>query len=176
MTVSLFINPLALLTIKGGSGGAVTTIVTEYRLKRPTDDAAFMVEVERLGTQETEDLLRQSVQDYRRYHLLSPNNEEGLSAADIESMRVKAGLGWNTLGAAFSDRPECTEGWLRDPNTLNEDIIQSVFRWRDQITWPAGFGADLTTSFTFDNVDRCRARLEGIARDGRIWLFVKVIR
>jgi hypothetical protein len=148
--------------------------VTEYRRKRDSDNAPYTVEIERVGNPEMEDLLRQSVVDYRRYHLLDQNDSEELGGGEVEQLRVKAKQGWDTLFAAFEGRDGCTEVLFKNAHMSTEELTRMVFEWKDQIIWPEGFDTR-TTILTADNVDDCTGQLaESLLK--WMWPFIKVVR
>jgi len=128
--------------------------VTEYRRKRDSDNDSYSVEIERVGNQEMEDLLRQSVVDYRRYHLLDRNGNERLSDGEEEQLRLKAKQAWDTLIAAFEGRDGCTEVLFQNARMSTDELTRMVLEWKDQIIWPRGFDTR-TTILTADNVDDC---------------------
>lgn len=148
--------------------------MTEYRRKRDSDNAPFTVEIERSGTSEMEDLLRQSVVDYRRYHLLDQNDNEAPSAGEVEELRVKARQAWETLFAAFDRHDECSEVVFRTENRSTEELTRMVLEWKDQIVWPRGFVAH-TTVLNADNVESCSNLLEESWLKW-MWPFIKVVR
>jgi hypothetical protein len=146
--------------------------VTEYRRKRGSDNAPYTVEIERVGNPEMEDLLRQSVVDYRRYHLL--DGSDGLSGGEVEQLRMKAKQAWDTLIAAFEGHDGCTEVLFQNARMSTEELTRLVLEWKDQIIWPEGFDAR-TTILTADNVDDCGTRLaESLLK--WMWPFIKVVR
>ena len=127
-----------------------------------------------MGNPEMEDLLRQSVVDYRRYHLLDRNDSEGLSGSEVEQLRVKAKQAWDTLVAAFGGRDECTEVLFQNARMSTDELTRMVLEWKDQIIWPGGFDTR-TTVRTADNVDDC---VDLLAESLLIWMwpFIKVVR
>jgi hypothetical protein len=148
--------------------------VTEYRRKRDSDNAPYTVEVERLEVPEMEDLLRQSVVDYRRYHLLDQNGDEVPSAGEVEQLRVKAVQAWETLSAAFGSRDGCTEVLFQNAHMSTDELTRMVLEWKDQIVWPEGFEHS-TTILPADNVDQC-AGLLAESWLKWMWPFIKVVR
>ncbi|KAF4625419.1 hypothetical protein G7Y89_g12745 [Cudoniella acicularis] len=157
-----------------GNGRATTSVVTEYRKKRDTDNVDYTVEIERLGNREMDDLLRQSVLDYRRYHLRDQSDAEESESAEVEQLRLKAKLAWDTLTAVFSDRDECTEVRFQNAGIPTEEITRMVLGWKDRIIWPAAFNAS-TAVLTVDNAPDCADRIEEIMGEW-MWPFIKVAR
>ncbi|KAH8590098.1 hypothetical protein B0O99DRAFT_635601 [Bisporella sp. PMI_857] len=157
-----------------GTGSACTTIVTEYRKKRESDTAAYTVEIERIGNPEMEGLLQQSVLDYRRYHLLDRDDPEGPDKTEIEQLRVKAELAWNTLIAAFVDRDGCTEVLFQNTGISTDEITQMVLGWKNQIIWPAGLDSSAAI-LTADSAPDCADQIEKLLKK-LMWPFIKVVR
>jgi hypothetical protein len=147
--------------------------VTEYRKKRESDNAAYTVEIERMGEREIDDLLRQSVVNYRRYHLRDQNNSEGSEPGEVEHMRNQAKVAWDTLIAAFENQA-CTEVLFQNPGISTEEIIRMVLGWKDQIRWPAGFNAGVAV-LPADIAGDCVNQLDRFWSPW-MWPFIKVIR
>jgi hypothetical protein len=147
--------------------------VTEYRKKRESDNAAYTVEIECMGDREMEDLLQQSVVDYRRYHLLDQNDNEGPDSSEVEQLRVKAKLAWDHLTAAFEGRDGCTEVLFQNAGVSTDEITRMVLGWKEQIVWPAGFNTRAAI-LTADNVPDCVARIEEFLK-AWMWPFIKVV-
>jgi len=124
--------------------------------------------------QEIEGLLRQSVTDYRRYHLLGQNGSERSSSDEEEHLQVKAKLAWDTLVAAFGHHEGCTEILFKNAGIPNEELTSMVLGWQNEIIWPAGFHTSATLR-TADNVSDCVARI-GEFLEERLWPFIKVVR
>ncbi|RDL41569.1 uncharacterized protein BP5553_01548 [Venustampulla echinocandica] len=153
-----------------GAGSACTTVVTEYRKKRETDAAAYTAEIECMNDGEIEDLLRQCVVDYRRYHLLEPGSVDGPVE---EQLRRKAQVAWNILETAFGDRPPFQIRFQsRDVDI--DDIHRVVLGWKNEIVWPANFNTQRIV-ITTANGDDCVLQINRYS-GGRIWPFIKVVR
>jgi len=127
-----------------------------------------------MEAQEIEDLLRQSVIDYRRYHLVDQNDIERPDSVEEEHLQVKAKLSWDTLIAVFADRDGCTEVLFKNAAIPTDEITRLVLGWKDEIAWPAGFDTSATLR-TADNVSDCVARIEEFLEE-RLWPFIKVVR
>ena len=126
-----------------------------------------------MGDRQIDDLLRQSVLNYRRYHLRDQNDDEGAESGEVEQLRKQAEVAWDTLTAAFEDHG-CTEVFFRSPGNSTEEIIRMVLNWKDQIRWPAGFNAHVAI-LTAGNVKNCTDQIERFW--GRwMWPFIKVVR
>lgn len=148
--------------------------MTEYRRKRDSDNAAYTVEIECMRNPEMEDLLRQSVIDYRRYHLLAQDDGERPSSTEVEQLRLKANVAWDTITAAFGGRDGCSEVLFQNAGISTDDITRMVLEWKAQIIWPEGFdtrAAVLTAGNVPDCVDRIDESLVAW-----MWPFVKVVR
>lgn len=145
-------------------------MVTEYRKKRETDVATYTAEIECTSNDEIEDLLRQSVVDYRRYHLLDP---EIIDGPEEERLRRKAQVAWNTLEAAFKDqRP--SEALFQNPDVDIDFLHQTVLGWKNEIAWPASFNTQRTVITTANDKD-CSNQISQFLSAG-LWPFVKVVR
>lgn len=121
---------------------------------------------------EIEDLLQQSVVDYRQYHLRDPDHP--LPSSEEEILQKKAKVAWDTLRAAFGNTPGCTEVRFQDQAISLEYIQREVRAWKDGIHWPVGFnspGVLIHSAVPEDCVRRIDTFLSG-----RIWPFVKVVR
>jgi len=127
-----------------------------------------------MGNPEIDDLLRQSVLDYRRYHLRDQNDDEGAESGEVEQQRKQAGVAWDTLTAAFENRG-CTEALFQNALISTEEIIRRVFDWRDDITWPAGFNTTNVAILTAGIVGDCTIQIENFWRQW-MWPFIKVVR
>ncbi len=127
-----------------------------------------------MENREMEDLLQQCVVDYRRYHLLDSSDNEQPDSDEVEKIRMKAKLAWDTLIAVFEGHDECTETLFQDADISTDEITRRVFRWKDGIILPAGFNTR-TAVRTADNVPDCVAQIEEIL-EAWLWPFVKVVR
>jgi len=148
--------------------------VTEYRRKRDSDNAAYTVEIECMGNREIQDLLLQSIVDYRRYHLLDRNHSEGPDSEEIGQLQEKAKVAWDILVAAFEDRDGCTEVLFQNAGISTDEVTRMVLGWKDQIIWPAGFNTRAAV-LTADNVPDCVTRIEDFL-GAWMWPFIKVVR
>ncbi|CAG8958124.1 hypothetical protein HYFRA_00000470 [Hymenoscyphus fraxineus] len=157
----------------GGMGHACTAAVTEYRNKRESDTSNFTFEVECMGNLEMEDLLRQSVLDYVRYHLLETTDERP-DSSEMDRLKKKADTAWGILSGAFENLEECQESFFQDRDRNTDDLIRTVLDWRGERQWPRGFNEN-TVVHTADNEEDCtRWRDEFLV--SWIWPFIKVIR
>jgi hypothetical protein len=148
--------------------------VTEYRRKRDSDNAAYTVEIECMGNPEMEDLLRQSVVDYRRYHLLDQNDSEIPNSTEVEQLRLKANVAWDTITAAFERHDGCSEVLFQNAGISTDEITQTVLEWKSQIIWPEGFDTRAAV-LRAGNVPDCVGRIEESLL-AWMWPFVKVVR
>lgn len=155
-------------------GHACTAAVTEYRSKRETDTANYTFEVECMGKPEMEDLLRQSVLDYRRYHLLDQTNDERPASTEIARLKKKANMAWGILSGAFEDLPECRQPFFQSRDRTTDDLVRTVLEWRERRRWPRGFDAN-TIVHNADTEDDCVRWRDGFLVNW-IWPFIKVIR
>lgn len=162
------------LTRQGSAGLACTSCVTEFRARRPSDSSPYTVEIERMGTNDIENLLQESLIDYRRYHLLDKNRSD-IDNAEIEVLRNKANVAWGLLGAAFVDVEDCTEEFLRREGEQRTEILRELIRgWTERIAWPANLRNGRAAVYRFENDDEWAKCQDAFNKN--IWLFVKVIR
>ncbi|RFU26950.1 hypothetical protein B7463_g9389, partial [Scytalidium lignicola] len=171
---SSLINSLldAKLAKTGGTGSACTTVATEYRKKRESDSALYTIEIECMNSDEIEDLLRQSVIDYRRYHV-QERESETTDHTQEEQLQIKAKVAWDTLKAAFEDRDGCTEILFQNPNVSTDELQDQVLRWKEDIVWPAGFNAQMTV-LEAEEAENCVNQIDQFLRQ-RIWPFIKLV-
>jgi hypothetical protein len=160
--------------LQANSGEFGTSTVTEYRKKRDNDHAVYTIEIERMRDREMDDLLRQSVVDYRRFHLRDHNDDPQSETADIESLRQKAKEAWDTISAAFGDQQECTERFLKDAGLLTDEITRRVFEWKDQIRWSRDFSTGVAIR-TAESEDDCEEELQRLL-EAWMWPFIKATR
>ncbi|KAH8653995.1 hypothetical protein BGZ60DRAFT_159006 [Tricladium varicosporioides] len=158
-----------------GNGSACTTVVTEYRQKRPCDTAPFTIEVQCMEDQEIQDLLQQCIVDYRRYHLLDRSGIEAPERSEIERLGAKAKLAWDTILAAFGDYNECCEERFQDPHNETDAIILMVLGWKDQIPWSQNGLHNRITSLTATEEKQCSIQIEECLKSLK-WPFIKVVR
>ncbi|OBT77048.1 hypothetical protein VF21_02905 [Pseudogymnoascus sp. 05NY08] len=123
----------------GADGTACTSAATEYRKKRTSDPDVYNVEIECMNDGEIDGLLRQSVVDYRQYHLRDLDHP--LANSEEEILQKKAKVAWDTLTAAFGNTPGCTEVRFQDRAISIDYIQREVCAWKDGIQWPVGFNA-----------------------------------
>lgn len=126
-----------------------------------------------MGDREIDDLLRQSVLNYRRYHLRDQNDDEGAEGGEIEQQRKQASVAWETLTAAFENRG-CTEALFRNAEVSTEEIISIVLGWKDDIRWPASFNTHVAI-LTAGTVGDCTIQIDNFWRQW-MWPFIKVVR
>jgi hypothetical protein len=118
-----------------------------------------------------DDLLRQYVVDYRRYHLRSSDT---LDSLEESRLREQANVAWHTLKALFEDNPDCTEVVLGNPNVDTDEIQRQVFRWKEETVWPARFHNEVTILRAAE-VSDCASQIEAFMSP-RMWPFIKVVR
>lgn len=124
-----------------------------------------------MSDHEIEELIRQSVVDYRRYHLRVEGTVESDEEGELEK---KSRIAWDTLRAAFGSRAECTEPFLADAQDDVGHIQQEVIRWKNELRWPPGLavhGAVISST----TAEACKARIKEYLV-GSLWPFIKVMR
>ena len=124
-----------------------------------------------MDDQEMEDLLRQAVFDYRLYYLRTPGTYDDATERDLEK---KARMAWDTIKAAFGQRPECTEAFFQDEQTDVNHIHREVFRWKNELRWPPEFNAQGAV-IRSQTAEACQASAQRCLA-GFLWPFIKVMR
>lgn len=127
-----------------------------------------------MGKPEMEDLLRQSVLDYRRFHLMDLVDDERPGSSEIARLKERANTAWGILSGAFEDLPECQQSFFRSRERTTDSLVTTVLAWRERRLWPRGFDEN-TIVHTADNEEDC-VRWRDAFLVNWIWPFIKVIR
>jgi len=143
-------------------------------MKRDHDNATYTLEIERMGNQDMSELLRQSVIDYRQYHLRDLEDNRGSEGGEVETLRQKADEAWDTLKAVFHDQNDLTQQLFQDADLSTDDLIEIVFDWKNQIPWPAEFDTGVAVR-TAEDEDACASALRDLLAEW-MWPFIKVTR
>jgi hypothetical protein len=154
-------------------GRACTSIVTEFRHSRSSDNAPYVAEIECLTIHEIEDLLRTLVRDFRRYHLRAENQCDNAEELVLET---NARLAWDTLKEVFENQADLTEEFLaRGDRSSDREVEDRVIEWNDELLMPDDFNIDGTEMITAATADECSERLSELL-EMNLWPFIKVMR
>ncbi|CAG9951905.1 unnamed protein product [Clonostachys rosea f. rosea IK726] len=158
----------------GDIGSACTSVVTEYRLKRPQHMAPITLEVEYMSKYEMEEVLSELLWSYRQLYL--PNVQSNkTSNKDYERYTRESAQAWSALEAAFKHKSEFNETFLRDMSDGAIDRIElQLITWSREIDWPAGGANGIWRSTAVTPRECCEKT--AIFMGNRYWPFTKVIR
>lgn len=109
------------MIVKGNSGEACTSVVTEYHY-HAADHIDIRVEV--FTMEELQDQLKQLLRSYRHFHM----NRGALEQADVGDAESRAALALDTFRAMFGSRV-LDEGMLIDDT--EEDVLHEISEWAD---------------------------------------------
>ncbi|KAK7224376.1 hypothetical protein V2G26_012379 [Clonostachys chloroleuca] len=158
----------------GDIGSACTSVVTEYRLKKPEHMAPITLEVEYMSKSEMEDVLSELLWSYRQLYLPNVQSHK-TSTKDYERYTRESAQAWSALEAAFKHKSEFNESFLRDMSDGAIDKIESqLITWSREIDWPAG-GANGIWRSTAVTPRECSEKT-AIFMSNRYWPFTKIIR
>ncbi|KFY43961.1 hypothetical protein V494_01724 [Pseudogymnoascus sp. VKM F-4513 (FW-928)] len=166
---------IADLAKTGDSGGACTSVVTEYKLKTSNHTAPITIEVEYLSMEEIEDLIKEILWCYRRRHLLDAQDDD-ISQAERDKLERESDEAWSSLEAAFGHEDGFSKEWLT--KDMSEEglitVANQIIQWAQEINWPAGADSGKWTS-TADTADECCDKTSVFMQD-KFWPFTKIIR
>ncbi|KAG9235237.1 hypothetical protein BJ875DRAFT_459547 [Amylocarpus encephaloides] len=156
----------------GGGGSACTTVVTEYRQKRDGDSATYTIEIESMKDELIQDILRQSVIDYRRYHLLDRDASEMPDHVELEKLEKNAKFAWDTIIGAFGDRNDCSNLYFGNPRITTDEAIGTLMSWKDDIIWPQN---NRITTHLVDDASQCTSLIDDSLKALK-WPLIEVVR
>jgi ABC-type dipeptide/oligopeptide/nickel transport system ATPase component len=160
----------------GDNGVACTSLVSEYRCKKPQHTAPIHIEVERLSEKEIHDLIGELVWSVRKLFL--PGVEKKATDEYVEIER-ESNLAWSSLNTAFGHRDEFSEKLFEDDNEEGlEQITSMLISWTKELEWPKGEGNDdggLIWRTTAQDAIECGQKTEIFMKD-RFWPFTKIVR
>lgn len=159
--------------MKGDSGSACTSVVTEYRQKQPNQKDSILIEVEILSQSEIEDVVTDYLWKYRLFYTAEDNNELGREEYRIyEAGALQA---WSALSTAFGHYQEFSERFLQDDSAGALELIKAkLIRWANEIDWPDNVVDSVWRSSARDSRE-CFEMTRKFMGD-KYWPFTKLIR
>ncbi|TLD06663.1 uncharacterized protein PgNI_08716 [Pyricularia grisea] len=181
----------------GDIGSACTSVVTEYREKKPaphgagaSDQAPITLEVEYLSGIEIKEMVTELLWSYRQLFLPAVESDT-TSDADYARYMRESEQAWSALEAAFGHRREFKRAMLQDMAEGSlERITEMLVGWTEDIEWPsgdetAGYNGDdevtgnepshLVWRSTAATAEECCEKTSLFMQD-RYWPFTKIIR
>ncbi|KAF2104448.1 hypothetical protein NA57DRAFT_70653 [Rhizodiscina lignyota] len=155
------------------AGTACTSVITEFRQRRPHQTTPFTIEVEYLSESNIEETVKELLWSYSQLYL--PEVEQDLNGEDYKRCQEESAVAWSTLQAAFDNRTEFREDLFRDTSDEGQrKALGLLLQWTRELDWPRG-GRDGSWTSTARNADKCREITRELMQN-RIWPFTKVIR
>jgi Dynamin family len=158
-------------------GAACTSVVTEFRQSKPDQTAEILIEIERLSDDQITEMLKQAVADYRMFWVVHNPSTDGDQEAESDEhpeMQKDADSALSLLEAAFGDRAEFSEDFLREPSPFAEDsIVDQLRQWVQESIWPAQAG--LIKTKTAHSAAEC-SEITSEVMEGNLWPFISIIR
>ena len=106
-----------LIITKGSSGGAVTSVVTEFHAFQPTQIQPFKVEIEMLEETHITDVLKVHLEQWYRYEM---EDRSQYTAEDLEEFQLQANTACDTFKALFADRADFQRDGSFDSTKLDK--------------------------------------------------------
>lgn len=160
-----------LISLKAGSGEAVTSVVTEFRQKTDSNPLPFKIEMEFCSELDSEDLIRELVWSYRQLYL--PDIDKA-SGEEFNKISKESQVAWSSLQAAFGHHRELKSLCDKKTQGANAEIIEKLLAWKNELEWPAGHEDGRWEHFV-ESADECCDLTSGLMQD-KYWPFIKVIR
>lgn len=158
----------------GDIGSACTSIVTEYRQKKPEHRAPITIEVEYLSTSGIKELVRELLWSYRQLFLPGVESSE-TSDRDYARYTRESEEAWSALQAAFKHKRQFTQKTAQDMSEgALERITDQLIEWTGEIEWPTG-GVDGFWTCTAETAEECVEHTRLFMQD-KYWPFTKIIR
>ncbi|PVH75179.1 hypothetical protein DL98DRAFT_658308 [Cadophora sp. DSE1049] len=157
-----------------GLGAACTSVVTEYRSRRPEHTAKYTIEIDRMTDSEIEDLLNELLWSYRFFHI-TDLDDQNMRIDEQTRLEAQSKLAWDTLQAAFGSHRELTEIYLQDTSSGAEARIKDQLKlWTRALEWP-GDSHESGWLGTAETVSECKSKTRQFLM-GNLWPFIKIIR
>ncbi|EXV00317.1 Ras GTPase family protein [Metarhizium robertsii] len=157
----------------GDSGSACTSVVTEYRQKRPNQKDNILIEVEILSRSEIEEVLTDYLWKYRLFYNAEDNTE--LETEEHRICEADASQAWSALDTAFRHHQEFSKQFLQDDSSgAVERIKAKLVRWAEEIDWPDDVVDSVWRSSARDSRE-CFEMTRKFMGD-KHWPFTKIIR
>ena len=157
---------------KGGSGEAVTSVVTEFRMKTDGEPAPFKIEMQFCDDEQSRELLKELVWSYR--HLRLVGEDSSLDDEDFKRLQVEHETAWSSLNAAFGHHGELKRLLDKTAEVADTDLVDQLLSWKSELAWPDGH-ANGRWSSSVDSADECCEMTSRFMED-RFWPFIKIIR
>src|ERR1700761_5226018 len=185
-------------------GSACTSIVTEFRQPKQNQNAPILIEIERFSNDGIAEIVEQAVIDYRRFAYINKKQSEATESngdtkttesnrdtkateatkvtevtededdEEFATLKKDAELGWSILEAAFGDREDFSEEFIKGESIFaTKQITQTLLKWVEESVWPATQG--ITRIETANNAEECSDKTSNIM-EGRLWPFIRIIR
>ncbi|KID65368.1 Dynamin, GTPase domain protein, partial [Metarhizium hybridum] len=157
----------------GDSGSACTSVVTEYRQKKPNQKDNILIEVEILSRSEIEEVLTDYLWKYRLFYNAEDNTE--LETEEHRICEADASQAWSALDTAFRHHQEFSKQFLQDDSSgAVERIKAKLVRWAEEIDWPDDVVDSVWRSSARDSRE-CFEMTRKFMGD-KHWPFTKIIR
>jgi energy-coupling factor transporter ATP-binding protein EcfA2 len=174
---------------------ACTSIVTEFRQPKQNQNAPILIEIERFSNDGITEIVEQAVIDYRRFAYINKEQSEATESngdtkateatkvteatededdEEFAALKKDAELGWSILEAAFGDREDFSEEFIKGESIFaTKQITQILLKWIEESVWPATQG--ITLIETANNAEECSDKTSNIM-ESRLWPFIRIIR
>ncbi|KAJ5639534.1 uncharacterized protein N7484_007396 [Penicillium longicatenatum] len=158
----------------GNMGAACTSIVTEYRQKKPDQTQCIQIEVEYLSDSAIKEHIKELLWSFRR--VLLPDIASGSgNVADITRYRTESSQAWSSLETAFSHEKNFNREFLEDiSDGAFSRIANQLLQWTATIPWPQGALNGKWATYA-KSAEECFEKTRPFMRD-RLWPFTKIIR
>lgn len=155
-------------------GVACTSIVTEYRQRKPDQTQSIQTEVEYLSNLAIKEHLSEQLWSFRRVLLPDIAGGSG-NVADIMRYRTESDQAWSSLETAFSHEKGFNLEYLEDTSDgAFARISDQLFQWTAIIPWPQGALNGKWATYA-KTAEECSEKKRPFMRD-RLWPFTKIIR
>jgi GTPase SAR1 family protein len=162
------------LACTGDSGIACTSLISEYRYKKPEHTAPIHIEVERLSEPEIHELVNELVWNYRKLYLPDVKDK---TTKEYEELERESNLAWSTLNTAFGHKEEFNKKMIElDSQDGLKKVTSKLTSWTMELEWPKGEGDDpkIWKATAQDAIECCK-NTEIFMKD-RFWPFTKIVR
>ncbi|GKU17373.1 unnamed protein product, partial [Fusarium langsethiae] len=158
----------------GDIGSACTSVVTEYRQKKPNHTTPITIDVEYLSALEIRELIKELLWSYRQLFLPGVESNE-TSEQDYNRYMRQSEQAWSALHAAFKHKKQFTQSFAQDMSDgALERITDQLIDWAREIEWPTG-GVDGFWTSTAQTSEECVEQTKLFMQD-KFWPFTKIIR
>ena len=163
---------LELTIVQMSNGNAVTSVVTEYRLKTDGRDEKFRMEAEYFDDDGRLDMLKELAWSYRRPTLVDPAGLRTQEEKDeYERFKAEHKVAKSALQAAFGHHEGLWQVCDRRSESAITEIADELFRWSNDLGLPSNGKWEMYSNSPTECRRQLRARMED-----KLWPFTKVIR